>query len=244
MLVNFLVAGVQKGGTSSLDGWLRQHPEICMAGIKETHFFDNEAEFRSAAVSYENYHQHFHQCAAVAHYGEATPIYTYWPEAIERIHQYNPAMRLLVLLRNPVDRAWSAWNMERNRGADTTPFAVAIRNETERCRATAPLPHRVYSYVSRGMYSGQIRRVLQHFSGQVLFLKSESLFAQPEWAVGQVLQFLGARPWHINTSKIYRQGQYQHGPTTADRQYLLEQFAADISDVEQLLGWDCSDWRL
>src|SRR5437588_4189794 len=73
MKVGFVIGGTQKGGTSALDAFLRQHPEICMPGdLKEVHFFDREEMFRSSSVDYEKYHAHF--CAEPRHQimGEAS----------------------------------------------------------------------------------------------------------------------------------------------------------------------------
>jgi hypothetical protein len=240
--VDFLIAGVQKAGTSSLDGYLRQHPRIGMAEVKETHFFDNEAEFAAETVDYENYHHFFRQRDAVRCYGEATPIYTYWPESLLRIQQYNPQMKLVVLLRNPIERAWSAWRMEKRRGTEPLSFSAAIRTEAERIRQEAPLRHREFSYVDRGLYSDQIRRAMSHFSGQVLFLKSESFFSRAAEVVSQVVAFLDLPQHPIDVSTIHFQGEPEIPPDKGDRDYLLDRFRDEIMQVEDLLQWDCSDW--
>jgi hypothetical protein len=69
----------------------------------------------------------------------------YWYDAPRRIWQYNPDMRIVILLRNPVDRAYSHWNMERERGAEPLEFRQAIATEADRCRAALPAQHRVFS---------------------------------------------------------------------------------------------------
>jgi hypothetical protein len=126
--VNFLIVGVQKGGTTSLDAYLRQHPRIGMASKKEVHFFDDEDRFGSGTPDYEVYHRHFDRLDSKSIYGEATPIYCYWSESMRRIREYNPDIKIIMLLRNPVERAWSHWRMETDRGADSAPFAMAIRH--------------------------------------------------------------------------------------------------------------------
>ncbi len=137
MKIDFLVAGVQKSGTSALDKYLRLHHQIEMAKEKETHFFDNEDNFANP-VDYSQYHIFFDTNGKKKR-GEATPIYTYWYSAPQRIWQYNPAMKWIIILRNPIDRAYSHWNMERNRNADSIAFSEAIRTEEIRCRSALPL---------------------------------------------------------------------------------------------------------
>ena len=98
--VDFVVCGTQKGGTSALDAYLREHPEICMAVRKELHFFDNEKKFSSGKPDYSKYHDSFNPQKLHKLLGETTPIYMYWNESPRRIWEYNPNMKLIVLLRN------------------------------------------------------------------------------------------------------------------------------------------------
>ena len=120
--VGFLIAGTQKGGTSALDAYLREHPDICMANQKEVHFFDNEAIFNGDNSDYAVYHAAFSLKTSQQLLGESTPIYMYWHAAPKRIWQYNPDMKFLIMLRNPIDRAYSHWNMERGRKRDSLSF--------------------------------------------------------------------------------------------------------------------------
>lgn len=163
--VNFIICGTQKGGTSALDLYLRMHPEICMAANKEVHFFDNEEYFISNnTIDYSLYHKVFEPKVGSRLLGEATPIYMYWYGAPKRIWEYNPEIKLIVILRNPIERAYSHWNMERARCADDISFWDALAGEGDRCRQALPLQHRVYSYVDRGYYTEQLRRLWTFFS--------------------------------------------------------------------------------
>ena len=147
MKIDFIICGTQKGGTSALDAYLRRHPEICMAISKEVHFFDNEKAFCDGLPDYSLYHSFFSPQPSHKLVGEATPVYMYWRDATRRIWQYNPNIKLIVVLRNPIDRAYSNWNMERLRNRDTVAFWEAIQNEEERCREALPYQHRIYSYI-------------------------------------------------------------------------------------------------
>ncbi|MGB7755383.1 MAG: hypothetical protein WBL23_04905, partial [Salinisphaera sp.] len=96
-------------------------------------------------------------------FGEATPIYMYWHDAPRRMWEYNPNMKLIVVLRNPIDRAFSHWNMEKSRNAESLSFWDAIQNEEPRCKEALPYQHRTYSYVDRGFYLEQLRRLWRYF---------------------------------------------------------------------------------
>lgn len=243
MKVNFIICGTQKGGTSALDMYLRSHPEICMANKKEVHFFDNEAAFRADSPDYTSYHSFFTLELQHKVVGEATPIYMYWRDAPRRIWQYNSDMKIIVLLRNPIDRAYSHWNMERQRNAETASFWESIRNEEERCREALPYQHRVYSYIDRGFYLEQLRRLWAYFpKKQVLVLRNEELQNNPNETLQKVFAFLGVSLLPLmNTVNI------QNFPRTssmskAERNYLRSVFEHEIRALERVLGWDCSNW--
>ena len=98
--VSFLIAGVQKAGTTALFDYLSEVPGLELPAVKEAHFFDDEERIDWAAPDYAPYHALFG--APDRCWGEATPIYLYWPNALERIRAYNPAMKLILLFRDPV----------------------------------------------------------------------------------------------------------------------------------------------
>lgn len=101
-----------------------------MAKTKEVHFFDNE-EYFQGTPDYSKYHEFFTPEHSHQLLGEATPIYIYWYPSPERIYEYNPKAKLIFLLRTPIERAYSNWNMERLRNSEKLSFEVAIRNETQ-----------------------------------------------------------------------------------------------------------------
>src|SRR4051812_15175249 len=192
MKVDFVIGGTQKGGTSALDYFLRQHPEICMpTDLKEVHFFDREEMFQNGKPAYEKYHAHFRPGPQQRMIGEASPIYMYWNNAAYRIWSYNPQMKWILILRNPVDRAYSAWNMERARSNEQLSFEDAIAEESTRCREALPLQHRIFSYLDRGFYAAQIRRLQNIFGAQnCLILLNEDLQREHERTLRTVFAFL------------------------------------------------------
>jgi hypothetical protein len=242
-MVNFVVCGTQKGGTSALDAYLRDHLEICMSDTKEVHFFDNEANFLDKEPIYSKYHSSFSPRKSHKLIGEATPIYMYWHDAPRRIREYNPDMKLIVLLRNPIERAYSHWNMERSRNADDLSFWNAIQNEQERCRGALPFQHRVYSYIDRGFYLAQLRRLWSCFPRErILILKSEYLRNQPSEALRVVCDFLEVDRIGNVKPKTVNSIPYESKMSNKEITYLRSVFEHEIRCMESVLGWDLSDW--
>ena len=237
--VTFVIAGVQKGGTTALFDYLGDYPDVALSDVKEVHFFDDEAQDWSAP-DIAAYHAHF-PAADGRPCGEATPIYSYWPGALERICAYNPAMKLIVALRDPVQRAWSHWRMEYARGVETRPFAWCIRQGRQRLFDAEPWGHhREVSYVERGFYGEQVERLLGLFPReQLLILTAEDLRARPGETLGQVRGFLGlpaaatpaAREVHVG-----REMTYASELTPADVDHLRGVYAADAERLAQLTG--------
>lgn len=255
-LVDFVIGGTQKGGTTALDAYLREHPEVCMAdksdwasstahaktfaaGQKEVHFFDKEEHFLNGNPDYSRYHRRFNPEKSHRVLGEATPSYMYWNEAPRRIWEYNPSMKLILLLRDPIERAYSHWNMERIKNTEKLSFWDAITREEERCREALPLQHRVYSYISRGLYTQQLHRIWKFFpKDQVLCLKSEDL----DKTLDRVCEFLQVSPIQGVASKNAHSLPYEAGMTEKERDYLRRIFEPEIARLEQELNWNCSDW--
>ncbi|WP_309605372.1 sulfotransferase domain-containing protein [Phenylobacterium sp.] len=237
--VAFIVAGVQKAGTTALFDHLGEEPGVTLAATKEVHFFDDEARDWDAP-DYGAYHANFPPADGRLR-GEATPIYLYWPGSLERIRIYNPGVRLVVLLRDPVARAWSHWRMETARGAETHPFAWCIRQGRQRLFEAAPWGHhREYSYVERGFYGEQIERLLGLFpQGQLLILRAEDLRADPGVALGSVRGFLGLAPGGAPARRevhVGQDGPAGSEPTAADVAYLRGVYAHDQDRLAAMTG--------
>jgi hypothetical protein len=193
--VDFLVAGAQKAGTTALFDYLSEIPSLELPAVKEAHFFDEEERVDWRAPDYAPYHALFTDSARL--WGEATPIYLYWPNALARIRAYNPAIKLILLFRDPVERAWSHWKMEYARGKETEPFDWCIREGRGRMAEGTPYPgfHRVYSYVERGFYGRQLAAALDLFPReQLLLLGSGMLKRDPTGTIRRICDFLGVAP--------------------------------------------------
>jgi len=249
--VGFLVAGAQKGGTTALDQYLREHPELCLPQRKEValdlgfhlHFFDTDRYFVTEPIDYGPYHAAFAPGPSQRLLGEVTPAYLYWPTAAERIARYNPAMKLIMVLRNPVTRAFSQWNMARQNRREPLPFLDALKAEPERVR-TMPLEQaKRFTYVDRGFYAQQLKRLWRYFPReQTIAFKSEELLASPADVLARIADFLGIAPFPSVAEKSAHARDYDTAMTEEERRYLVAVFEPEIRELERLLRWDCSDW--
>jgi hypothetical protein len=185
-LPDFIIIGAQKGGTSLLYRLLIEHPLVEPAATKELHFFDNNF---SEGLSW--YGRHFPRSKYVDDRttvsGEATPSYLLDPLVPERMAKTIPDAKLIALLRNPVDRAYSHYQMWVRRGDEIRSFGEATRQEMAgETRA---------GYLVRGLYAEQIER-FSHFTERdhLLIMNSEDFFSRRWDILGRAVAFLGLPP--------------------------------------------------
>ncbi|NGX84151.1 sulfotransferase [Aequorivita sp. KMM 9714] len=238
--IDFIVVGVQKAGTTALDSYLRQHSEIGMGKIKELHFFDNDKYFNKRKISYKEYHKFFDFAEDKKVFGEITPIYIWWKDSIKRIYDYNKNIKLIVILRNPVDRAFSHWNMEVSRNNEERDFYTCIS------QSNSGLQNRITSYKERGFYSEQIENLYKYFnSDQLLFIKYEEFLKKQESYLKIIFKFLNVSDssfnYNFNKSHSIK---YKSKIDDESKILLLKAYKNDINKVESLLGWNCNDWKL
>ena len=206
---------------------------------KELHFFDREEENRE----YKKYHANFKPKPHHRVIGEASPIYMYWEPAPYRIWKYNPKMKWILTLRNPIERAFSAWNMETKRGKEKLPFAEAIDKEPERCREALPLQHRVYSYIDRGFYAHQVRRLFNTFGKEnCLILLSEELRNDHKKTLRRVFEFLGVDSSFTPPEATIFEQEYSTEIDQQLRSRLIDVFCFDIKELEKLIGRNLAAW--
>lgn len=238
--VKFLVAGVQKGGTTALFHYLDDLASVQMAPAKEIHFFDDETGVDWTNPDYAPLHAAFPEIDERPR-GEATPIYLYWPNCLERIAAYDPAMKLIFLFRDPVARAWSQWQMEFARGWESEPFAWCIREGRQRLFEAEPWgAHREFSYVERGFYGEQMARLYGLFPrDQVLVQKAEDLRREPGAVLGRVRNFLGLAPGGAPAPRevhVGRDMDYGSRLEAADVAHLRAVYARDLVRLGDLTG--------
>ncbi len=234
-LPDFVIIGAQRGGTTSLYRSLTEHPDVGAALRKEVHFFD-----RYHANGLDWYRAHFPRHGEASVVGEASPYYLFHPGVPQRVREVLPQARFIALLRNPVDRAYSHYQMLVRRGVEDLSFEEAVAREPERLAGGDPESQawRHYSYLTRGLYAEQIERWWDVFPReQLLIVKSEDLYQDTGGVVGQVSAWLGLRPWEPSDLKAYHVADYRDmDPVT--RQRLLAHFAPFNRRLYDLLGRD------
>lgn len=206
-LPDFVIVGTQKGGTTSLYDYLGRHPGVVPALRKEVHFFD--LHFGRGVAWYR---AHFPPRARLtlgrcrggrrSITGEASPYYLFHPMVPARLRAVVPTARVIVLLRRPVERAFSHYRHEVRAGREHLSFEEALAAEDRRLDGehdrlsrhpeAVSDAHRHASYASRGLYADQLTGWFRHFPRQqVLVLASEALFERPAQVYRQTLDFLG-----------------------------------------------------
>ena len=241
--VGFVICGTQKGGTTALYAYLKKHPEIAVSDSKEVHFFDDDEKFSKGEPDYSKYHARFSPKKSHKLVGESTPQYMYWESAPKRMWEYNPDMKLIVLLRNPIDRAYSHWNMGRTKNHHDLSFWDAITKEKEVAREALPLQHKEHSYIARGHYLEQLKRLWAYFPKEhVLVIKSEDLKEKPEKTLFLVCEFLRITPFKQITAKNVHVRPYKSRMSDKEKEYLRSVFEPGIRELEAELNWDCDNW--
>jgi Sulfotransferase domain len=256
LLPQFLIIGAQKSGTTTLFDYIAEHPCIGSPTAKELHFFDRldrldqglswyRAQFPTQwqALTHRLHHRH----PLIT--GEATPSYLFNPMAPQRIAKALPNIKLIILLRNPIDRAFSHYQMSRRNGKETLSFTDAIEQEhhrvatvLERMQQDAQYfdsAYARYSYLSRGIYIKQLEHWHQFFPRkQFLVLKSEDFFANPQATLAQVFQFLELPLYLPQTVKVSYAGSYQDAISPQVRADLKHFFAPYNQNLYEFLGVD------
>lgn len=240
-LPDFLVIGAQKAGTTALYAYLHWHPGIAGPSWKEVSFFDRHW-WRGVGW----YRGQFPMRSRGRLVGEASPSYLFHPLAPERVRAVVPRAKLIVLLRNPVDRAYSQYQHEVALGREPLTFEDALAAEDGRTRGEAErivADPRAFSsawwdhtYVARGRYAEQLERWLAVFDReQLLVVRSEDLGERPAETYAAVLRFLGAAPHELpEYPRVFDRGYEPMRPET--RALLAERFAEPNRRLDELLG--------
>jgi hypothetical protein len=250
-LPDYLIVGTQRGGTTTLHHWLAAHPGVLPARLtKGVHWFDtgfgrSEAWYRSHFPSRRIRAAAARRLGYEPVVGEGSPYYMFHPFAPARIASVLPDPKLLVVLRDPVERAWSQYHHETARGFEDLPFEAALEAEASRLAGeaerladprAASASHQHHSYVARGRYAEQVeelwRAVGRH---RVLVLFSEDLSVDPVGTMAAVHRFLGLPPVAPDTERRWNLRAKPDMPAAA-RARLVEAFRAPDARLAELLG--------
>ena len=196
-LPDFIIVGVQKGGTTSLFNDLKKHPNIKLNNNKEVHFFD-----RNYAKGIYWYQSWFPLKNDERITGEATPSYIFYPNVIKRIHKHLPDIKLIVLLRDPVDRAYSHYQMEKRKFRENLSFEEAIKHEQlnftslynkvlkeDEYIANNELINK--SYLRRGVYVEQIKNLFSYYDkSKIMIIESKNFKENKLIILNEICDFL------------------------------------------------------
>ena len=188
---DFVVVGAQRAGTTSLMALLRQHPDVGQLPDRELHFFDFHFSYGPSW-----YRSHFTGPGVL---GESSPYYLFHPDCADRVATTCPHSRVVCVLRDPIERAYSQWQWNRARGREHLQFVDALSEERSRLdrsdgwgRGSAYQDH---SYISRGDYRLQLERWKSHIAGdRLVVLDGHQLFAGSREERGRLFSFLDIDP--------------------------------------------------
>lgn len=246
--------GVQKAATTTLSSWLNRHRQVARAPTKELHFFDRE-DIDWSKPDYSEY-----VCpVSAAHQriaGDATPLYLWWPHALERMRDHNPGMRLIACFRDPLERLFSHWLMLRGRSVradnDWPQFISALRPSSTPTELPAGMDLKRFAHrsgVARGYYGEQLERGLELFDrDQWLLLEFRTMLGDPDGTRNSLAAFLGLHRYHEHPEVA----QWMRGPdqvpgtppTAEDISALAELYADDHALFARLTGFDLAHWPL
>lgn len=190
---DFFIVGAQRSGTTSLYEYLRQHPQLYLSPKKETHYFSQDRVRIDSDLVVQrqaDYLRLFAPARETQLTGEASPSYLWHPDAPTRIYAQSPRAKIIILLRNPIARAYSQYQMDWGDGLRPFDFYDLVHQEYEHGDKVYGTGH---LYVELGLYGESVARYLDTFGrDQVLVLSFKELQKCPSAVVAQIVQFLGA----------------------------------------------------
>jgi hypothetical protein len=266
--LSFFIIGAQKSGTSALHRYLCKHPDILPGSNKEIHFFDRDKNYHRGL---NWYHRHF---PLLWKSGEgrvtldASPSYIYHRKTPERIYKYSPHAKMILLLRDPVERAYSAWNFFRRihkterfpyfhgwfqvdadgregmrrllEPAEYPSFEEAVREEINNSMSEGSLPEP--SFVRRGLYAEQIERYFNYFDrDQIMIIDSRRLRRETTPTLADIATFVGLRPhdWDRDLADMPQMNSVYEAPLSQEGRDCLATFYRPHNErLYELLGHD------
>jgi len=224
-LPDFLIIGAGKAGTTSLYDYLCQHSKINPALFKEIHYFDTHYN------KGENWYKLHFPFQSIT--GEASPYYIYHPSVAQRVKKLIPTIKLIIILRNPIDRAYSQYTHEVRNKNESLSFEDAIIAESSRLKdkSFTEVDRMIFSYLDRGKYASQIKTWLKYFpKKQIKIIPFGNIIKTDE-----IFDFLGLKPELINTKYKLNAGGVYQPIHTETRKKLDEYFKPYNKELFELL---------
>lgn len=192
--IRLFIVGAAKAGTTSLHNYLNQHPDIFMSEMKEPHYFSqvkpqpHNRHYVTAISDATEYEKLFESAKSQKVIGESSPSYLWDAQTADRILEYDPSSRIIILLRNPIQRAFSHYLMDVREGIQRRSFAEALKIDQASTHKGWGISH---LYVELGMYCQQVQRYLDRFDKkQVLILFYEEFVADIPTTLSIIYKFL------------------------------------------------------
>jgi Sulfotransferase family len=196
---NFYVVGAPKAGTSSVYYHLKKHPEVFLPENKEPRYFSPEV--REKRVTLEEYRELYRGARGYRAIGDMSPCYLLDEGAARRIHDVSPEAKIVVMVRDPVERAWSDYLFCRTLG--TEPEATLLEALRRYERREAREWHLSRLYIEQGMYTGQIRRYRETFGAdRVLVLLFDDLTRNPRELFTRLAVHIGVSPDYFSEAVL------------------------------------------
>lgn len=209
--LDFVVVGAQKAGTTALFHALRTHPQLALPAMKEVPFFNSDSQVELGWARYADLN--FGAASTSQFWGTVTPQYMCFPEtSASRLFNHNPDLRIIAILRNPIDRAYSHYRMSRRRGFEHRSFedAVSLLLEPGAIASSRLEPTETNAYLTWGEYARQLKQYLSLFpAGQVRLYFSEEFDRRPDQVLLSIYEFLGVETSLPSTDQL--QGRYNAG---------------------------------
>lgn len=236
-LPNLLVVGVPKAGTDSLFAYLSQHPDICPADEKEIGYWNyyNPQRYAGEPPSLDEYRKHFRGCGDEQYVFEATPTYSYGGRpVIDAIRQHLPGCKIILSLRNPSDRLWSAYTFQRELG--NLPRIKSFEEYLQRCEGRrrdggdlVPQDHFHGLYI--GYYGDYVPLWLDAFGDNIRVVFAEQTADDAVAVMAELLRWLGLEEGAVHEFDLGRRNTTQHPRSTR-----LAQFAYSVKRSGERFG--------
>ncbi len=248
-LPDFLIIGAARTATTWLYECLREHPDVHVPRHKrpEPHFFLKSAEYRQGLAYYSN--RYFDGVASSLVAGEASTSYLYQPYVAERIWQHIPEVKLIAIVRDPAERAFSNYVVTVRNGIEQLSFSEAIRTEPVRLAcpcSTFQAEVAPFAYVDRGRYFTQLQPYLERFPREnILLLCHEDLRRDPETTLRSVFGFLGVDDAYVPNVRTAKPNSAAYNGDvlcSADREFIIQELQTEITNLSTLLGRNLEHW--
>lgn len=242
MKTSFTLIGAHRAGVASLRYALASHPKVVFRDHQSSVFEDDD-RFAKGTPDLREYEVRPTRMEDDSLIGDVGIRYAYWSQSIPRLFRYDSRQKLIMLLRNPIDRAYSHWQRNVSHQLEDKDFVSAVNLEPYRLRNQGwHGQHKYFSYLDQGFYSRQIEHIYQYFDPhQVLFIRSEDFADNFAVVMYQICEFLDLP--YIEIDEVAREvGNYAQSMPPEVYNELIEIYRRDVYRMEELLGWNCSHW--